>query len=215
MLFKIHQANTVDARITISLRCPGGRKEENMNPYWKFWMRALMVALAIAGLRFAGPAIDDATAAALPKDPCALLKPADIQALASNAKIGSGVLTTNAPLGATCAYSWGPRTSEWGETSLSVILVDASKVWPAGLSSDDIKQRVLLEVRTGGPDASEIPGIGDGAVFTTDPKAHNATAKAYLVKAKGVLLDVTLHGGNALAQKDKLIALLKAAAARL
>jgi hypothetical protein len=197
-----------------SLRCPGSRKEENMKPYWKFRMRALMVALAVAGLRFAGPASDDATAAALPKDPCALLKPADIQALAPNAKIGSGVLTTDAPLGATCAYTWGPRTSEWGETSLSVTLVDASKVWPAGLSSDDIKQRVLVEVRTGGPDASEIPGIGDGAVFTTD-KAHNATAKAYLVKAKGVLLVVTFHGGSALAQKDKLIALVKAAAATL
>ena len=83
------------------------------------------------------------------------------------------------------------------------------------MSSDDIKQRVLLEARTGGPDASEIPGIGDGAVFTTDPKSHDATAKAYVVKAKGVLLEVTFHGGNALAQKDKLIALLKAAAAAL
>ena len=186
-----------------------------MNPYWKFRMKTLIVALAIAGLGFAGPAIDDATAAATPKDPCALLKPADIQALAPNAKIGSGVLTTNAPLGAACAYTWGPRTSEWGDTSLSVTVVDASKVWPAGLSSDDIKQRVLVEIRIGGPGASEIPGIGDGAVFTTDPKAHNATAKAYLVKAKGVLLEVAFHGGDALAQKDKLIALLKAAAATL
>jgi len=36
-----------------------------------------------------------------------------------------------------------------------------------------------------------------------------------LVKAKGVLVQVTFHGGNALAQKDRLIALLKAAAAAL
>jgi hypothetical protein len=35
------------------------------------------------------------------------------------------------------------------------------------------------------------------------------------VKAKGLLLEVTFHGGNALAQKDKLIALVKAAAAAL
>lgn len=178
-------------------------------------MRAFMIALAIAGLQSAGPAIDDATAATLPKDPCAVLKPADIQALASNAKVASEVLTTNAPLGAACEYSWGPRTSEWGETFLNVTVMDASKVWPGGLSSSDIEQRVLVEVRTGGPDASEIPGIGDGAVFTTEPKAHNATAKAYLVKTKGVLLEVTFHGGNALSQKDKLIALLKAAAATL
>ncbi len=52
-------------------------------------------------------------------------------------------------------------------------------------------------------------------MFTTDPKAHNAMAKAYVVKAKGGLLWVEFHGGNALAQKDKLIALLKSAAARL
>ena len=177
-------------------------------------MISLTIGVALAAVQFVGPA-SHAAAAVLPKDPCALLKPADIQALAPNAKIGSGVLSTQAPLGAACTYTWGPRTSEWGETALSVIVVDASKVWPAGLSSDDIKQRVLLEVRTGGPDASAIPGIGDGAVFTTDPKAHNATAKAYVVKAKGVLLEVTFHGGNALAQKDKLIALLKAAAATL
>ena len=91
-----------------------------MNPYWKFRMRALRVALAIAGLRFAGLASDDATAAALPKDPCALLKPADIQALAPNAKIGSGVLNANPPLAVACTYKWGPRTSEWGETAFSV-----------------------------------------------------------------------------------------------
>jgi hypothetical protein len=52
-------------------------------------------------------------------------------------------------------------------------------------------------------------------VFTTDPKSHNATVKAFFVKARGVLLQVTFHGGNALSQKDKLIALLKAAAAAL
>ena len=187
-----------------------------MNPYWKFRMRALMVALAIAGLRFAGLASDDATAAALPKDPCALFKPADIQALAPNAKIGSGVSDTTAlPMAVGCTYTWGPRNTEWGQTALSVIITDASQVWPAGLSPDDIKQRVVVEAKEGGADASEIPGIGDGAVFTTDPKAHNAMAKAYVVKGKGVLLLVTFHGGNALAQKDKLIALLKAAAATL
>jgi len=84
-----------------------------------------------------------------------------------------------------------------------------------GLTPDQIKERVLVEVRTGGANASEIPGVGDGAVFTTQPNAHDAKAKAYVVRAKGVLLELTFHGGNALAQKDKLIALLKAAAAAL
>ena len=155
------------------------------------------------------------TAATLPKDPCALLKPADIQALAPNAKIGSGVVTNSPPLGASCQYVWGPRTNEWGQTALSIGIVDASKVWPGGLSSNDIKERVLVEARSGGPDASEIPGIGDGAVFTTKPKSYDAAVKAYFVKAKGVLLELTFHGGNAVAQKDKLIALVKAAAAAL
>jgi hypothetical protein len=176
-------------------------------------MRVLVVALAVGVLRLAGPAA--AAAAATLPNPCALLKPADIQALAPNATIGHGDFTSNAPLGAACAYKWGPRTAEWGETALSVTVVDTSQVWPKGLSPDDIKQRVVGEAKIGGPDAVQIPGIGDGAVFTTDPKSHNATAKAYLVKAKGVLLEVSFHGGNALAQKDKLIALLKAAAAAL
>lgn len=187
-----------------------------MNPTWPFRMRALMFALAIAGLRFAGPASADATAAALPKDPCALLKPADIQALAPNANIGSGVSDTTAlPMAVGCTYTWGPRTPEWGQTSLSVTVMDASKAWPRGLSPNVIKQSVVVEAKKGGPDASEIPGIGDGAVFTRAPKVHNAMAKAYVVKGKGVVLLVTFHGGSALAQKDKIIALLKAAAARL
>ena len=194
-----------------------------MNRYWKCRMTALMVALAIAGLMACRTGVDErpqsaasATAAAMPKDPCTLLKRAEIQALAPNADIGSGVSdTTGLPMAVGCTYTWGPSDPAWGQTSLSVNVADASQVWPGGLSPADIKERVLVEVRTGGPDASEIPGIGDGAVFTTPPKTHEAMAKAYVVKGKGVLLLVTFHGGNALAQKDKIIALLKAAAARL
>ena len=40
-------------------------------------------------------------------------------------------------------------------------------------------------------------------------------SKAYLVKAKGALVEVEFHGGNAAAQKDKLIAILKTVAAAL
>jgi hypothetical protein len=188
-----------------------------MRLHWKLRLRPLTVGLAVAILRFAGPASDDLAAGTLSKDPCTLLRPAEIQAaLAPNTDIGTGVPDNSAlPLGIGCRYVWGPRTSEWGQTDLSVLVVDASKVWPAGLSSDDIKQRVLVEARSSGPDASEIPGIGDGAVFTTEPKSHNAKVKAYFVKAKGVFLEMKFHGGNALSQKDKLIALVKQAAARL
>jgi hypothetical protein len=176
-----------------------------MNPSPEFGIRVFMVALALAGLRVAPP----------PQDPCSLLKPADIQPLAPTAKISSGVLTDNGPLGGTCTYSWGPRTNEWGTTALTVTVVDVAKAWPGGMSSDAVKQRVLGDIKTGGPDASEISGIGDGGVFTTQSKSYNAKAKAYLVKSKGALLEVQFHGGNAVAQKDKLIVLLKAAAAAL
>src|SRR5438876_11896703 len=114
-----------------------------MNPHTRLRMRAVIVASAIA-----------ATVAAMPKDPCALLKPADIQALAPNAKIGSGALTESGPLGGTCVYRWGPRTSEWGETALNITVVDTSKTWPGGLSSNDIKQRILAEGKSGGAAAS-------------------------------------------------------------
>lgn len=158
------------------------------------------------------------TAAALPKDPCALLKPAEIQALAKNAKIGSGVSTTEpATFGVACTYEWGPKTREWGMSSLRIKVTDASKVSPGGLSPDAIKQRVLTAVKTGGPDAAQISSIGDGAVFTTDPKEHNATAMAFVVIAKGVLLEVGFHGdgGAALAKKANLTTLLKLAGSRL
>jgi hypothetical protein len=172
-----------------------------------------MIGLAIVVLRLASSA-SDAVAGALPKDPCALLKPAEIQALASNAKIGSGVLDTSmAPLGFACTYTWGPRTREWGQSALTITVIDASKGW-AGVSPDQIQQGILAKVKTGGPNASQVPGVGDAAAFTFEARVSNATAEAYL-KAKGVHLSVTFHAGDSLSNKDKVIALLKDAAARL
>jgi hypothetical protein len=156
-----------------------------------------------------------AHAQAAAKDACALLTSAEIQSLDANAKIGSGVGETT-PVGTGCKYEWGPRTKEWGESVLSITIIDASKGWP-GLNPDVIKQGVLLKVKRGGPNASEIPGVGDAAVFTLSeryPEHRDGTAEAY-VRAKGVHLSVTLHGGDLVAKKNQLIALLKAAVARL
>ena len=184
-----------------------------MSPYWKFRMTPLMVRLAIAVLRLASSA-SDATAGALPKDPCALLKSDEIQTLASNAKLGSGVVdTTMAPLGVACTYTWGPRTREWGESALQITVIDVSKAY-AGVSPDLIQQGLLAKVKVGGPSAAQVPGVGDAAVFTFEARVSNATAEAY-VKAKGVDLLVTYHAGDSLSNKDKLIVLLKEAAARL
>ena len=184
-----------------------------MCPHRKFRMTALMVGLTIAILRLAGSA-SDAAAASLPTDPCGLVKPAEIQTLAPNATIGSGVLdTSTAPLGVACTYTWGPRTSEWGEPGLTVTVIDASKGW-VGVSPDLIQQGILAKVKTGGPNASQVSGVGDAAAFTFEARSSNATVEAYF-KAKGVHLAVTFHSGDSLANKDKLIALLKDAAARL
>ncbi len=170
--------------------------------------RALVVPMFVVSVGSAmaqGPA----------KDACALLKPAEIQAVDPNAKIGSGVPNSN-PFGSGCTYEWGPRTREWGDSSLSITLLDASKAWQ-GMSPDLIKQGILLKVKRGGPSASEIPGVGDAAVFTLNeryPANRDATAEAYL-RAKGVHLSVNVHGGDLVAKKDQIIALLKTAAARL
>src|SRR5438067_392833 len=130
-----------------------------------------------------------------------MLKPADVQALAPNATAG-GVVAEN-DRGAGCVYTWGPRTKEWGQATLTVAVINVSEIWPGGLSPADIKLRVTAEASGGGPDASQIPGIGDGAVFTTEPRSNNAAVKAYFVKTRGVVLVLTFHGGNAAAQKDK------------
>src|SRR5262245_44611441 len=163
-------------------RCPMGKN-------------AAIFGFAVLVFLAGGPASVAVTAAALPKDPCALVKPAEIQALAPNAKIGGGVSNLD-PSGFAvgCTYEWGQRTRDFGMTSLQINISDTSKVWPGGLGPDDIKQRVLVMVRNGGPDAAQISGIGDGALFTTAPKSHDAKAIAFLVKAKGVLLEVAFHG---------------------
>ena len=179
---------------------------------WKARMTTLTFGLAIAVLRLTGSA-GEAAAGALPKDPCTLLKSAEIQVLAPNAKIGSGVSNAMAPMGVGCTYTWGPSTREWGESALTITVIDASRAWP-GTSPDVIQQGIFAMVKVGGPNASLVPGVGDAAAFTFEARSSNATAQAYL-KAKGVHLSVKYHAGDALSSKDKVVALLKAAAAKL
>jgi hypothetical protein len=210
-----HQRCPLSPLISVSLIRPGAELRAGVCP---MSTNAHILGLTVLTVLIGGSGGGGVTPATLPKDPCALLKPAEIQALAADAKIGSGVSTTDpASFVVGCTYEWGLRTREWGTSSLVINVTDASKVWPAGLSPDDIKQRVLFMVKTGGPDAAQISGIGDGAVFTTEPKAHDAKAMAFVVKAKGVFLEVGFHGdgSNALARKENLTGLLKLAASRL
>lgn len=186
-----------------------------MSRCWKVRLRPLTLGLALAVLRFAGPASDDVSAAALPKDPCALITPAEVRAaLDANTDIGSGVPDASTlPLGVGCTYTWGPRTKEWGQSALTITVIDASQAWQ-GLSSDLIQQGILLKTKTSGPNASQILGVGDAAVFTFEARSSNALAEAYF-KAKGMHLAVTFHRGDSLQNKDNVIALLKQAGARL
>ena len=176
----------------------------------QFRNRPVLPGLALVGLA-AGAA---SAGPKLPKDPCGLLKPAEIQAaLAPKATIGPGVPATDmAPLGVSCTYTWGPRTSQWGQSSVTVTVLDLSQAYP-GVSGDQLKEGVLAEAMAGGTTASLVSGVGDAGVFKFESRSFNATGEA-LFTGKGVHLSVQFHGGDAGA-KDKVIALLRQAGSRL
>jgi hypothetical protein len=67
-----------------------------MNRPRQFRIPAVILGLAVVALARAGVASENASGGPFPKDPCALFKPAEIQAApAPNANIGRGVPTTN------------------------------------------------------------------------------------------------------------------------
>ena len=114
-----------------------------MNQTRQFRNRAVLPGLALVALASAGAA---SASPKLPKDPCALLKPAEIQAaLAPKATIGPGVPATDmAPVGVSCSYTWGPRTPQWGQSSVTVTVLDLSQAYP-GVSGDQLKEGVMAE----------------------------------------------------------------------
>lgn len=184
-----------------------------MNRSHQFRNWAVLPGLAMGALASAGAA---SASPKPPKDPCALLKPAEIQAaLAPTATIGPGVPATDmAPLGVACSYTWGPRTPQWGQSSVTVTVLDLSRAYP-GVSGDQLKEGIMAEAmaRDAGTTVSQISGAGDAGVFKFEARSFNATGEA-LFTAKGVELTVQFHGGNPGA-KDKVIALLRQAGSRL
>jgi hypothetical protein len=91
--------------------------------------------------------------------------------------------------------------------------MDASKAFP-GVRPDLLQQGILAKVKAEGPPASQVGGVGDVAAFTFEARSSNAMAEAYF-KTKDLHLSLKFHAGDSLANKDKIIALLKGAAARL
>jgi hypothetical protein len=147
---------------------------------------------------------------AVPKDVCALLTTAEIQAMAGT-KIPDGTPGTVASLAArNCTYTWpAGNTAASGEYRLTVLAADASKAFP-NMSTTLIKQALLARVKEGGT-AGEVPGIGEAATYESNSPIL-ANAKGLL---KGVLLTVELEGPNARLKKDQVIGLLRTAAGRL
>jgi hypothetical protein len=151
--------------------------------------------------------------AALPKDPCALLKPAEVQTLAPNAKIGAGAASTvSAALGAfACEYKWGTGgNAVSGLYTLQVIVSDLSKTYP-GTDPGTLREGLLLEASKPGATATVIPGVGNGAIFDSNAPIRASTTAL----VKGSMLQVVLGGPDARTKKDQVIALLKVAAGRL
>jgi hypothetical protein len=181
----------------------------------RFVVRAVLLGLSLVVLEHGRAAGQDGGGAKLPKDPCALLKPAEVQAaVAPGATVAAGEATTTAlPLAESCEYKWGPRSRQWGDPSVMVMVMDATKAWP-GLSADQVVQGVLLSAKSEKEVGSTISGIGDAAVFTFDPPNFNCKTQAYF-SAKKVHLSVEFHGADAPSCKDHVVALLKQAAGRV
>ena len=155
--------------------------------------------------------IDPTPNAQAPADTCALLQPAEIQALAGSAKVSAGKPGTDASGARTCRYEWGTGGNvSSGRSFLNVHITPASKGF-AGTSLAVVRQGLLESAKAGAPNTGVIPGVGDAAIFdSTDPIRFSMTALA-----KGNMLLVELQTLKAKEKKDQMIALLKAAVGRL
>jgi hypothetical protein len=147
-----------------------------------------------------------------PKDPCTLLKPAEVQALSPREQIGPGVSSTvSAALNSfACEYKWGKGGNAVGGLySLQVIITEESKAYP-GTDHELIKEG-LVSLTVTERNTSTISGVGDGAIYQSNAAIRAETTAL----VKGWMLQVVLEGPDAATRKDQVIGLLKAAAGRL
>jgi hypothetical protein len=146
-----------------------------------------------------------------PANACGLLTTTEIQTLAGSAKIGDGVPSTD-PLGSmNCRFKWGTGNNvQSGVSYLDVGTTPISKAYP-GTDLSLLKQGLLAKAKSGGPNAEVVAGVGDGAMYESNAPIRVETT-AFV---KGNILIVTFESQNARAQKNQVIALLKAAAGRL
>jgi hypothetical protein len=98
---------------------------------------------------------------------------------------------------------------------VAVFVMDTSKAYP-GRGADTLKEGLLAKTKAKDKSStsSQVSGVGDVAIFTVEERSNNAKVDTIL-GAKGYQLQVTFHGGDLAANKDKIVALAKAAAGRL
>ena len=153
-----------------------------------------------------------ALAAETSADACSILKAAEIQTLAGSAEV-KGVASTDGLGSRLCQYTWGTGGNVYsGKSYLNVSVTETSKAFP-GKEAATLKQGLLERARTATAPAvaGVINGVGDAAIYESNDPIRLET----MAFAKGKVLTVTLESKDARAQKDKVSALLKAAAGRL
>ena len=97
-----------------------------------------------------------------------------------------------------------------GVSFLNVTATEISKAFP-GMNPSMVTQGLLAGAKAGKANTAVIPGVGDAAVYESDDPIRVKTTAL----AKGSMLIVSFESSDARARKDQVIALLRAAAARL
>jgi hypothetical protein len=171
-------------------------------------LTAFTLGLALVATGASLPGRFDGTVSAQALNPCALLTTDEVDSLATkNTSVAAGVASSAPAYGyLTCRYTWGTGV---GRFNLDIAVADPSRMF-AGVSPDQVKQRLLASIKSETSDAV-LSEIGEAAVFKPDSVA-DATATALV---KGRILQVHLDGLFAREKKDQIVGLLKAAAARL
>jgi hypothetical protein len=163
------------------------------------------VGLALALLGTSVPAAQ----AQQPGDACSLLQGAEVEALAGSSKVGPGRPETDALGSRLCRYAWGTGGNVQGGRSMLDVSVTPTSVAFPGTDAAVLREGLLA--KAGPPNTAVIPGIGDAAVYESNAPIRVETT-AFV---KGNMLIVTFESSNARARKDRVIGLLKSAAARL
>ena len=97
-----------------------------------------------------------------------------------------------------------------GKSFLNLSVTPIAKAFP-GVDASSVLQGLRASVKPENPNTGVITGVGDGGIYESDAPIRMKTTALM----RGNMLIVSLESVNARASKDQVIALLKAAAARL